>query len=598
MSNPGPWAAASARRLAPERRNAWPRGPLALARAWLVNPYAVLDEGRALHGPTFWLPLPFSRSALVTEDPEIVRRVAADPSFLAGPGARALRGVIGETSLITVDGEAHARQRKALAPLFRAPRLEAFDAIGRDAFTRALDALGEAPVYGAAQRAGLEMIAAFLVPERRAAVVSAVESLMRSFQSPLFLFVEPLRIRGGGLLPWGIFQRRIERLRALIASDDEILALLLFGHDTTAAAFAWTAQLVLADPARRARAEHDAEFRLACVRESLRLRPVVPHVTRVATRRTELNGFVIEPGVSVYPSAYLAHQNEAVFPDARAFRPERFLSLKAEPRPSQYFPFGLGDKACIGKALAERQMVVMLEALVKHPARFQLVGDTLERPRRKLLLVVPEHGTVVEPAAGARRLGKAWVAGFALLAWLAVAFGVYQNRLGGVGGAIALPKVLWLSLTIAQWFLVPALVLAEGRLFGRARLAMRGLLLLMLARVPIEGVMIYVTMSWKCGYGMAHDAVVAVFLLLAAARIRPRTRADRVIRWHVVAMAAMFVVEAYFANRFFDEIRATRPELYYVPDDARFEGLLDATRLGVAVFGLELAVFLAAWRSR
>lgn len=586
-----------------EVRNTWPRGRLALARAWLSRPTAVLDEGLARFGPTFRLPLPFQRDALVTGDPELVRRIAADPGFLGGPGARALRGVLGDGSLITVDGAAHARQRKALAPLFRAPRLDAFDEMGREAFARALRAgteRGPSSIYAAAQHAGLEMIVAFLYgdePEaKQAAIRAAVAALMRSFESPLFLFVEPLRMSGAGLLPWGIFQRRVAHLRALIDHDEERLALLLFGHDTTAAAFAWTAQLVCAHPEHRARAAVDPEFRFACVRESLRLRPVVAHVTRVATRRTELGAHVVEAGESVYPSAYLAHRNPGVFPEPERFVPERFLG-RNEPRPSQYFPFGLGDKVCIGRALAERQMTVMLEAL-SQDLSYELVGDTLERPRRRLLLVVPEHGTMVDRPKPNRegKLRTRWLRAVFGLICAAGGFAAYQNLAGGVGGVCATEKVLWLTLTIAQWLVVPSLVLAERRIFGRARLWMKALLAWMLFRVPVEGVMIYVTMSWKCGYGIAHDLIAAAGLALGAATIRPRTRSERAVRWHLLALAVMFVVEAYYANRFFVEIRQAHPELYYVPNDPRFENLLMATRLGVLTFGLELLAFAFAWR--
>jgi cytochrome P450 len=393
---------------------------------WLAAPYAALDEARALHGPTFWMDLAFVGRALVTGDPALVREIATRQDLEAGSGISALRGVLGDRSLITLDGEDHAARRRLVAPLFRR-RLEELDVATVDA---TLEALREIPAggtftaYDFARRISLRAIVRFLVPgspAEEARTGRLIESYLLSFASPWVLFLRPLHLDLGPLTPWGRAVRNRERLRehireriraarrdpqvpgvlANIARDgadlpeeevvDETLALLLFGHDTGAAALAWAFAHLWGHPAalERVREEGNPAWLEACLKESLRLCPVVVHVTRIAPQATQIGGQDVPAGTRIFPSAYLAQRDPEVFPEPAAFRPERFLDGRSYE--GSWFPFGLGARTCIGNRFALRQMQLIAATAVRH-ADLALAPGYAPEPVRRLVLVLPRHG--------------------------------------------------------------------------------------------------------------------------------------------------------------------------------------------------------------
>jgi cytochrome P450 len=177
---------------------------------------------------------------------------------------------------------------------------------------------------------------------------------------------------------------------------DEALALLLFGHDTGAAALAWAVAHIWRRPEILARVRDEAEaaagspYLEACLKESLRLTPVVVHLTRVAARDTQIGDHTVPAGARVFPCAYLAHRDPAVFPEPTAFRPERFLH--GETYDGSWFPFGVGARTCIGNRFALRQMLLLAATLARTPA-LNLAPGWQPRPVRRLVLVLPEGGT-------------------------------------------------------------------------------------------------------------------------------------------------------------------------------------------------------------
>jgi cytochrome P450 len=408
---------------------------------WLTHPYAVLDEARRRHGLTFWLDLPLAGRALVTGDPALIREIVAHPDLDAGKGIEALREVMGDRSLITLDGEDHAERRRIVGPLFRRD-LERLDGITLQA---TLEALGEIPtgatfaVYDLARRISLRAIARFLFgessPEEAARAERLVDAFLLSFDSPWVLFLKPLHLDLGPLNAWGRALRNRRRLEAFLReriaacrrqpeeggglarivregsalSDREIvaevLALLLFGHDTGAATLAWAFAHVHQHPgaAAKIRAESDAVharhgrcvpeehgYLRAALEESMRLAPVVVHLTRVARRDTRIGHETVPAGTRVFPSAYLAQHNAEVFPEPDRFRPERFLDGKSYE--GAWFPFGFGARTCVGRHYVTRQMILLASTLARH-ADLALPPGWVPRPVRRLVLVHPEGGT-------------------------------------------------------------------------------------------------------------------------------------------------------------------------------------------------------------
>jgi cytochrome P450 len=172
---------------------------------------------------------------------------------------------------------------------------------------------------------------------------------------------------------------------------EEALALLLFGHDTGAAALAWAFVHIWGDReiVARIRAERDPSYLEACLKESLRLCPVVVHMTRVAPEATRIGGWDVPAGARIFPCAYLAQRDPAVFPDPAAFRPERFLG--GQTYEGSWFPFGLGARTCIGSRFALRQLQLIAATTLQH-ADLTLAPGYEPAPVRRLVLIVPRQG--------------------------------------------------------------------------------------------------------------------------------------------------------------------------------------------------------------
>src|SRR4029079_12210512 len=138
--------------------------------------------------------------------------------------------------------------------------------------------------------------------------------------------------------------------------------------------------------AARVREESDPSYLDACLKESLRLCPVVVHVTRIAPRATRLGAWEVPAGGLIFPCAYLAQRDPEVFPEPAAFRPERFLDGRSYD--GSWFPFGLGARTCIGNRFALRQMRLITAATVEHADLAPAPGYE-PAPVRRLVLVLP-----------------------------------------------------------------------------------------------------------------------------------------------------------------------------------------------------------------
>ena len=179
---------------------------------------------------------------------------------------------------------------------------------------------------------------------------------------------------------------------------DQLVTLLLAGHETTATALAWTADLLVRHPhaLERLTAEIDAgdgdDYLRAVIKESLRLRPVVPLAGRRLTSDLQVNGSTLPAGTDVTPAIWLTHTRADLYPEPYAFRPERFL----EEGPTTYgwVPFGGGVRRCLGAAFAEFEMrVVLTEMLARRTLAAGAPGA--ERVTRRNVTFSPVHGTRV-----------------------------------------------------------------------------------------------------------------------------------------------------------------------------------------------------------
>jgi cytochrome P450 len=185
---------------------------------------------------------------------------------------------------------------------------------------------------------------------------------------------------------------------------DELVTLLVAGHETTATGLAWAFELLLRNPAVLAKlmgqlAAGDESYLDAVVKETLRVRPVIPGVGRVVRGDPyELGGHLIPAGTEINPSIAVVHRRPDGYPRPQDFRPERFL----EPDPPDtytWIPFGGGTRRCLGASFALMEMRVVIRRVVER-AHLQPTAARPEKVLRRGITLVPRDGVrVIQPRA-------------------------------------------------------------------------------------------------------------------------------------------------------------------------------------------------------
>jgi cytochrome P450 len=407
-----------------------PREPAALQTLeWVARPTAFLRRCAASHGEAFTIRLAFDDAPLVLVwHPDAVRAVyAASPDVArrgASPGP--LRPVAGPRSILFADGEPHLRIRRLMLPAFHGERIAAYRAVVNDVATAHVAAWPRGrPVEALRlmQELTLEVIlrAVFGTDDPRlAADIRATLGVAGSLPRAVAMSLAQRDL--GPYSPWGAFVRRMavvdEQLMALIARRraagaggddvlgqllaaglddgelrDHLVTLLAAGHETTAGSLAWAVERLARAPAalRRIR-DGDDEWIDAVVKETLRIRPVLTVAPRKLAAPLRVDGLTLPSGVHVAPCIYLVHRREDLYPDAAAWRPERWLGAGA-PESFAWIPFGGGVRRCLGAAFATMEMAEVLRVVA---ARLDLAPaeGRGERMRRR--------GVTLQPGRGAR----------------------------------------------------------------------------------------------------------------------------------------------------------------------------------------------------
>ena len=442
VNSPAAGAAASP----PDPLPPGPGGPPALIFAnFLLRPGGFLEGARDRYGTPFTVRLSSRRTVVMTDDPATIKQVfTSDPTkLLAGVGNEVLRPLLGPRSVLTLDEPEHMRQRKLLLPPFHGERMRLYEEVARTAAARELDRwpVGEPfAVQRSMQAITLEVImrAVFGVRDDSARLEQIATPLRRLLDSlgdtgRLFVLQLASSKRDGALSPWRRFRRDLlhpadavlhEEIAAhradaataerddilsllLSARDadgrgltdselrDELVTLLLAGHETTATALSWTLERLVRHPSvltrltAEVRSGEGDDYLDAVIRESLRLRPVVPAVARYLTEPTELGGRVLPAGVHIAPSIYLTHRNPEVYDDPDRFFPERFL--QRPPATYEWIPFGGGTRRCLGASFALFEMKIVLEEVLR---RFDLATEAgpAERIARRAITFSPRDG--------------------------------------------------------------------------------------------------------------------------------------------------------------------------------------------------------------
>jgi cytochrome P450 len=183
---------------------------------------------------------------------------------------------------------------------------------------------------------------------------------------------------------------------------DELVTLLVAGHETTATGLAWTFERLLRTPRvlselERRLAGGDETYLDAVVKESLRARPVIPGIGRVVQKEPfELGGYAIQPGIEINPSINGLHRRPASYPSPNEFRPERFLG-EDPPDTYTWIPFGGGVRRCLGASFALMEMRTIVRRVLER-TRLEPVGGP-EKVQRQGITMVPKRGArVLQPA--------------------------------------------------------------------------------------------------------------------------------------------------------------------------------------------------------
>jgi cytochrome P450 family 135 len=431
---------------------------------WLMRPIAFMESARRRYGDAFSVRfLGFKRPMVMLSDPEAIRALYTAHEHGLPPGRTiALLPVMGPSSILLLEGREHLARRKLMLPPFHGERMRAYEATVREVAEREIDSWPEDrpfALHPRMQSITLEVIlrAVFGVTDstRGDQLRERLRGLLGDTASPALQFRvllsrrlrrgDPLeRLRGlieevDELLLAQIAERRSDPAHAehtdilslLLAarfedgsemSDreirDQLITLLLAGHETTATALAWAFDLLLRHPAALARltAEIDAHARAgddekedeagartsrseagdaylrAVISESLRLRPVIPLAGRRLASDLNVDGLSLPAGTDVTPAIWLTHTRADLYPEPYAFCPERFL--ERSPTTYGWIPFGGGVRRCLGAAFAEMEMRIVLDAILRRCV-LRPASAHAERVTRRNVTFSPRAGTLV-----------------------------------------------------------------------------------------------------------------------------------------------------------------------------------------------------------
>ena len=419
--------------------------PALQTAAWVARPVPFMERSRRRYGDVFTVRLAQVGTFVFVADPELLKSVfRADPERLrAGAANVQLEPVLGSRSVLLLDGAEHLRQRKLMLPPFHGERLRGYEELIAEI---AEDEMGHWPngepiqLQPRMQAITLEIILRVVFGmDRGPALVHLREVLKKLLDvtTKPWALIPPLRRNLGAWSPWARFlaarqdvddaiYAEIHRRRddptlpdrtdifsmLMQARDedgapmtdrelrDELVTLLVAGHETTATGLSWAFERLVRHPGALERlSEGDADYADAVVHETLRLRPPIPLVARRVTGEPfQLGDHLIPAGTNIAPCIYLVHRRADLYPEPYEFRPERFLD--SPPETYSWLPFGGGVRRCIGASFAVLEMSTVLRTIAAR-LRVAAAAPEAERTSRRAIVFAPSRGgsVVVTPAA-------------------------------------------------------------------------------------------------------------------------------------------------------------------------------------------------------
>jgi cytochrome P450 len=426
-----------------------PRLPQAVQAALMLRYWPRFVAGcHRRYGSPFTLRIASMGTLVYLDEPADLKTVfGGDPAvYHAGEANSILAGLLGSTSVLVVDDDVHRDRRKLmLAPFHR-------DAVARQTgliAEIAADNVARWPVhaeFAVAPRMSeitLEVILRTVIgasdPTRLAELRAIMPKLLSLGPWESLAIANPSLQRKRA---WRSVRRRIEEADRLLYAEiaerrddpelatrtdalammiratdgervgshgmsdvelrDQLMTLLVAGHDTTATALSWALERLTRHPAildkavKAARAGGTDDYLDAVCKETLRIRPVVFDVGRILTEPTDIAGYRLPAGVMVAPGIGLVHSSSQRYPEPDRFNPDRMLG--ASLGPTTWLPFGGGNRRCLGATFAMVEMKVVLREILR---RVDLATTTAaaERQRVKQVILVPHRGARIRALA-------------------------------------------------------------------------------------------------------------------------------------------------------------------------------------------------------
>jgi len=417
--------------------------PLVQTLRWALRPLAFMHDCREQLGNSFSVTfLGFERPMVLISDPAAIKALYMEQANGLPPGRNIiLEPILGSQSLLLQEGAEHLARRRLMLPSFHGERMRSYEAVLDEIVMAEIDSWPlnrEFPIHSRMQAITLEAILRIVFGvahgprlERLRGVLATVLTETASPRSQL-IGLATSRFRGGNafarvegqlkevddLLYAEIAEHRnrpdlAERediLSMLMLAEfedggtmsdkelrDQLMTLLLAGHETTATALAWTFDLLLRhpEPLQRLRdslAAGEDDYLRATISESLRLRPVLPLAGRRLAKELAVDGLTLPAGTDVTPAIWITHTRADLYPDPFAFKPERFLG--DGPESYAWIPFGGGIRRCIGASFAEFEMRIVLREVLSR-CDLHKASPRPERTGRRNITLSPKDGTPV-----------------------------------------------------------------------------------------------------------------------------------------------------------------------------------------------------------
>ncbi|WP_413171987.1 cytochrome P450 [Anabaena azotica] len=420
---------------------------------WVFNPLQLMDISAKTHGDFFSLQLTNAEPIVFISNPQGIQEVFTTPPdyFDAGRSNKLIKPLVGDNSLLLIDGANHQRQRRLLTPPFHGERMKAYAQIITNITQQVISdwQLGQPfSVRDSMQEISLRVIlqAVFGLSEgeRLTKLQKLVTSLLDLSGSPLrsaVTFFPALQLDLGAWSPWGKFLREREKIHQILYTEiqerrdnpdssrtdilslmmsaqdengegmtdielrDELMTLLLAGHETTASALTWALYWIHNLPTVREKlinelnsiaenTELNEIYRLpyltAICQETLRIYPIAMiTLPRIVKTPTKIMGYEFAAGTLLAPCIYLTHRRPDLYPEPEKFKPERFLERQYSQY--EYLPFGGGNRICIGMAFAMFEMKLVL-ATVLSQLDLELVDNIPVKPMRRGVTLAPSGG--------------------------------------------------------------------------------------------------------------------------------------------------------------------------------------------------------------